>query len=80
MALLRVTQGEDQWVPISGCYMARLMGQVTCLSSLACGAARSEPSGPPRRGARAGSGSSRRGGGWRVPGDVPRVQGAMVDP
>ena len=45
----RVTPGAGQWVPISGCSMVYLVGQVTCPASLSTAAARSEPSGLLRR-------------------------------
>ena len=43
----QVTQGAVQGVPISGAITAHLTDQVTSLSSLAMGAAQSEPSGLP---------------------------------
>ena len=45
IARVLVTQGAGSWVPISGCFMACLTGQMTSLVSLSIGAARSEPHG-----------------------------------
>lgn len=47
MAVCGVTQGEVKRVPISGCRMPYLAGQVTSLACLSPGAAQSEPSGHP---------------------------------
>ena len=52
MALYWLTQGADQWVPISGVIGVRVSGQVTSLASLSTGADRSEPHGPCRLPAR----------------------------
>ena len=73
MARYRVTQGAGWWVPISGCSMAYLPGQVTCLAYLSTGAAKSEPSeAPPLSSDRATSMRCCTCGGWL--GGVPGVQ------